>query len=142
QRDQGRDEQGDRRVQRSVQGHRQGVAPGLAAQSRPAAKAAAATPRAREYRWAKEMPRPELAAAKAAHPNVRVDDALFARWVDERAKGSTLAELHLADLYLACALAHSDPAALTELEKKLLPKTVPAIQRIRANAQFVDDALQ
>src|SRR5437867_3338092 len=88
------------------------------------------------------MLRLDLFAAKAAHPLLRIDDKLFERWVDERRAIDETSDRHLPDLYLACGCAQGDEAALLELERTLLPKTLAAISRIRGDSEFVDETLQ
>jgi RNA polymerase sigma-70 factor (ECF subfamily) len=59
-----------------------------------------------------------LATAHAAWPAIAIPDDEFVRYVEERAAGADPARLHVADLYLACACARGDQAAIALLEQK------------------------
>jgi RNA polymerase sigma-70 factor (ECF subfamily) len=53
-----------------------------------------------------------------------------------------LAGLHVGDLYLACALARGDTAALQRFECEVLPAATPALRRIDASADFAEEVRQ
>src|SRR5436305_4742119 len=66
--------------------------------------------------------RDRLAAARARWPKVTLPEADFWRHLAARAPAdlSSLPQLHLEDLYLACACAQGDRAAHAALESELL----------------------
>jgi len=59
--------------------------------------------------------------ARQAHPAIAVDAAQFRAFVGDR----DVSGRHVGDLYLACGLAHEDPAALATFEHT----TLPAVER-------------
>jgi RNA polymerase sigma-70 factor (ECF subfamily) len=67
---------------------------------------------ASDQRWAR---------ARAAHPEIMLDDAALTAFVAVRMTDAELAERHVEDLYLACACASGDRAALATLERDVLP---------------------
>src|SRR5688572_7205301 len=89
-----------------------------------------------------------VSRAAAVHPAIAADPAGFARHLaaalgdppDPRDL-ATLAELHVADLYVAYACCAGDPAAIVELERALAPVRGHLIRRGN-DAALVDDALQ
>jgi RNA polymerase sigma-70 factor (ECF subfamily) len=89
--------------------------------------------------------------ARAAWPELGLPAATFAPALEARvaegmeAGGSVeaaLAQLELADLYLACACAHGLPAALAELEARCLEPLAPALGRLDPSPAFCDETLQ
>jgi RNA polymerase sigma-70 factor, ECF subfamily len=61
------------------------------------------------------------ARARAAHPGITLEDAALTSFVATRMTDAELAERHVEDLYLACACASGDRAALATLERDVLP---------------------
>jgi RNA polymerase sigma-70 factor (ECF subfamily) len=78
-------------------------------------------------------------AARAAWPGVDLDRDAFVAHVRGRQEAS---ELHLADLYLACAAAAGIPAAIEIVDRLLLPRMDAHVRRIDASPAFVDEARQ
>jgi RNA polymerase sigma-70 factor len=72
-----------------------------------------------------------IETARAAWPAVVIDDARFVRYVAERAK-RPLAELETDELYLACALAGGDRAALEAFDRTYGGVLSSALRQIRA----------
>jgi RNA polymerase sigma-70 factor, ECF subfamily len=56
--------------------------------------------------------------------------------------GLTAAPLHGSDLFLACACASGDPAALRAFEQHILPATTPALRRLDSSPAFADEVRQ
>jgi RNA polymerase sigma-70 factor (ECF subfamily) len=86
-----------------------------------------------------------LERARGAHPGVVVDDTVFlrhaARCLDEDADPEALAALHADDLYLACASALGDDAAVREIRKRWSPAIRHVVRRC-GPAEHVDDLCQ
>jgi len=84
--------------------------------------------------------------ARRAWPALRVDPTRFLGYLAERLQGeditSELAQLHLADLYLACAAAAGDTAALSVFEATLMAEVGAAAARVDASPWFVDEVKQ
>ena len=89
-----------------------------------------------------------LAAGRAAWPGVEVARERLAAFVASRASdgGSGRAEdverLHAADLYLACACAAGDPAALAAFERAYLAKVGDLLRGVRPSPELVDEVRQ
>ena len=91
-------------------------------------------------------------AGRAAWPTVDVELDRFAahvaRHVGEgdgrggRADAGTSADLLGADLYLACACAGGDPAALRLFEDQVLPQADAALRRLDSSPAFADEVRQ
>lgn len=84
------------------------------------------------------------AEGQLAWPTLKVPLATFAAHV-QRAVGSAPDwewHRHAADLYLCCACAQGDRAAMRLLDAQLLPRAAKAIARIEPDASFVDEAMQ
>jgi len=82
--------------------------------------------------------------ARQAWPGVVVGEGEFADWVRarrerEEAEGASLA-WH--DLYLACACARGDPAALAAFDATFLPEVDKAVKRIRGSVPPPDEVRQ
>ena len=85
----------------------------------------------------------ELARAAATWPSLRaIEPAAFRAYVAARAPDAELAALPLADLYLACACASGDPAALAEFEQHHLREVAIAAAKLRAAPGVLDEARQ
>jgi RNA polymerase sigma-70 factor (ECF subfamily) len=85
------------------------------------------------------MPAPLLDEARAAWPQVVVPEAEFLAYVDERDAGATR---HRADLYLACACARRDAAALRAFETLLTSSVPSALRKQRAPEDHIDEVTQ
>jgi RNA polymerase sigma-70 factor, ECF subfamily len=107
----------------------------------------AVTPSERS-RWDTPQLETELArivdAARVCHPEVTVDSSTFMHYLAERAATAPagwLAELPAGDLYLACACANSNVAAITVVERCHFPR-VESIVRGKLDATLADEAMQ
>jgi RNA polymerase sigma-70 factor (ECF subfamily) len=87
---------------------------------------------------------PFIDAAHAAWPTIALTRAAFAaRLRDARGASEVpLAELRIADLYLATACAAGEPAAIAILERDILRDVPSFLRRFRAGADFVDEVTQ
>jgi RNA polymerase sigma-70 factor, ECF subfamily len=86
-------------------------------------------------------------AARAAWPDLGVDDTRFVQYLAQRLApqgdpADHLAELRAADLYLAHACADGVPAALTLFEERLLSHAPAFLKHLQQPPAFVDDVLQ
>ncbi len=81
------------------------------------------------------------AEAQATWPGVGIDRARFEAFVRERMADDeeSAASLHLADLYLACALVESDTAALANFDARILDGVPAAVARIDRDETFAKD---
>lgn len=88
-----------------------------------------------------------VAAARAAWPALVVAAPAFAAWLgarvllDDDLAGAVRA-MCADDLYLACACAHGDPAALRALEAGYLLGIRPALRAMRAPEPAIDETVQ
>ena len=80
-----------------------------------------------------------VASARAAWPQIRLDRAVFLRHV--AAHGGDLEDLHAPDLYLACAVAHGDPAALAAFDAHVMTKIAGYLVR-SGHREIADEVLQ
>ncbi|HUJ62173.1 MAG TPA: sigma factor-like helix-turn-helix DNA-binding protein [Kofleriaceae bacterium] len=76
-------------------------------------------------------------AGRAAHPAVAIDVAQLRAFVAGRALGE-----HLGDVYLACGLAHGDPAALATFEHTTLPAVARGLGRLASSPDARRELLQ
>lgn len=87
-----------------------------------------------------------LDVAHAAWPKIRLDDDDFVRCLSARlppsASADDLAKLHAEDLFLACACARGDVAALSSLESRFLSSLPRTLHRIDPSPGFIDEVLQ
>lgn len=88
-----------------------------------------------------------LAAARAAWPAVHLEDARFVRHLAERTPAGSspteaLAAIRTDDLYLACACAASDPAALRAFDGAFARDLRAALAALRLSAAEIDDLAQ
>jgi RNA polymerase sigma-70 factor, ECF subfamily len=88
-----------------------------------------------------------LGAARAAYPEVQLDDAVFvrhlARHLPEGAALSTWLDLICAaDLYLACACAAGVPAAVAALDRQYRAQVGAFLARRQPTPELVDDVAQ
>ncbi|MDY7231775.1 sigma factor-like helix-turn-helix DNA-binding protein [Hyalangium rubrum] len=85
-------------------------------------------------------------AARAAWPGVTLEGPRFvahlARHLASDSSSEALEQLHLGDLYLACACAHGVPAALAAFEARLLPEVAVAVARLKLSPAALDDVRQ
>lgn len=82
--------------------------------------------------------------ARAAWPEIALDDDAFLAFVAQRVTGSiatTLEQMPAADLYLACACSRNDPAALRAFED-LLGAIDPALAHMGLFADLFDEVKQ
>src|SRR5262249_28596771 len=87
-----------------------------------------------------------LAAGRAAWPKVRLAPERFEAFLAERlprsADPAQMGGLHAADLYLACACAEGDRAALEALEQGPLAVCAAAAARVDRSPAFADEVTQ
>jgi len=88
-----------------------------------------------------------IAAARAAWPKVELDDDRFLAHVRARVPDgvpleTAAAELHASDLYLACACADGDRAALAAFELHYLSAVDRALRRLELDADDVHEVKQ
>ncbi|HEY3802967.1 MAG TPA: sigma-70 family RNA polymerase sigma factor [Kofleriaceae bacterium] len=81
-------------------------------------------------------------AGRAAWPDVAIDRDAFARFVEERAGEHDVRELHAGDLYLACACAAAEPAALAAFERAYLGQVDAFLRGVRATPELADEVRQ
>src|SRR5262249_2722135 len=89
----------------------------------------------------------QIAAGRAAWPQIRVDDADFARFLAHRVGHgedlvAELRELPAADLYLACACAAGDPRAIAAFEAAYFANVDTAVAAMRAPFGSADEVKQ
>ena len=87
--------------------------------------------------------------ARAAWPAVRLSFSSLAPALAREIQRSSdklpsvaLAQLHVSDLYLACACAEGDPAALRAIEAHCGAAIRDVVRRIRPSAELVDETAQ
>jgi RNA polymerase sigma-70 factor (ECF subfamily) len=87
-----------------------------------------------------------LARARAAWPDVALDDATFQAFLDASAAatGDTTdpAELDLPVLYLGCACVHGEPHALAAFEARYLDTLPRLVSRITTDPAVIDEVKQ
>jgi RNA polymerase sigma-70 factor (ECF subfamily) len=84
-----------------------------------------------------------LQAGRAAWPDVAVEPDAFERFVAAREPDADQrAALHAADLYLACACAAGDPAALFAFERAYLAHIDGFLRGVRPTPDLVDEVRQ
>src|SRR5262245_37416184 len=82
-------------------------------------------------------------AGRTAWPAVDLPLDRFAAHVARHAAGApdpdaAAADLHAADLYLACACGAGDPVALRLFEEQVLPQAGAALRRLDPSPAFAD----
>jgi RNA polymerase sigma-70 factor (ECF subfamily) len=87
------------------------------------------------------------AEGRAAWPGLRLDPGAFAVHIADRVRArpdveAAIAGLHAADLFLACACALGDAAALRELERTQLSRVPALIHRVNPSPAFADEVVQ
>jgi RNA polymerase sigma-70 factor (ECF subfamily) len=88
-----------------------------------------------------------VADARAAWPSVALGDAEFVTYLGQRVAESDdpvehLAGVHARDLYLACACAKVDPAAVRALERRFIVDIPVALRKVHATAEVADEVAQ
>lgn len=88
-----------------------------------------------------------LDAARAAWPDIDVEPAEFAAYLAARVPPDTavsgaLARLRVTDLYLACACARGQPAALAAFERTCMPTIDQALALMRMPPPLIDEVKQ
>jgi RNA polymerase sigma-70 factor (ECF subfamily) len=88
-------------------------------------------------------------AATGAWPLIRIDRQDFTAHLLARCDGASTDEArldaltkHAADLYLACACARGDLAAIRVLDQQFIVALPPALMRLSSDRQLLDEALQ
>jgi RNA polymerase sigma-70 factor, ECF subfamily len=79
-----------------------------------------------------------LEAARGAWPGVVIDDAVFADYLRARLEGGATLAL-ASDLYLACACARGDQAAITIFLREMVPHIEAAVLGLGADPAQVDE---
>ncbi len=105
----------------------------LAPESRASAAADADLDRALGAAWR---------AAREAWPGIAVAEERFFAFVGRRAPDGRLAPLMVADLYLACACADGDRAALAAFESRYLSRLAAVLARRGSTPDTVDEVRQ
>src|SRR5437762_6505315 len=85
--------------------------------------------------------------ARAIWPDVPLPYARFSEYLSERVPrgtdlAQTLADTHGADLYLACACAAGEPAALAAFERKYLPQVEAHLRGRNLMPESTDEVKQ
>jgi RNA polymerase sigma-70 factor (ECF subfamily) len=88
-----------------------------------------------------------LQTARAAFPEVKLSEALFAQHLaahagHEPSPAEAIARLHAADLYLACACGQGIPSALRAFERDHLSQVPRYLARTDSSAAFADEVCQ
>jgi len=90
-----------------------------------------------------------VASARAAWPGIEVPPRVFLGWLSARLTAAgvetlerTLSALRLGDLYIACAWARGDRAALAVFERLYAPELLSAVHRIDRSGSHAEDVLQ
>jgi len=84
-----------------------------------------------------------VAEGTTAWPSVALDGERFVSHLARSvAEGRDLAAVHATDLFLACACAHGDRAALAALDEQFLAKLDRHIASVHAAPAFIDDVRQ
>lgn len=81
-----------------------------------------------------------LAQARAAWPSVEVEESQFLAYVANRLETETTT--HLTDLYLACACARGDEAALRAFEERYMPEAERVLARFQVGSDTLEDLKQ
>lgn len=88
-----------------------------------------------------------LSAARTAWPVIALNEDRFFIHLAQRVTGGQdpgqcLASMAAGDLYLACACARGNEAAIAALAARYIPEIDHALGRLRASASLVDDVKQ
>jgi RNA polymerase sigma-70 factor, ECF subfamily len=112
--------------------------PGCCAGIRAGALACPALPH--RARYAGDFMDPAFEAGRVAWPDIDLSAARFRAYLDERGLAGDAA--HGADLYLACACADGDPAALRAFEAVFIPQVPSYLSRLRLAPAELDEVVQ
>ena len=82
-----------------------------------------------------------LAEARAAWPKIAIAPETFVAHLERHASGF-LDTVHAADLYLACAVAEHDRAALAYFEERFMSRVPEYVMRVRVAPEVVDEVQQ
>jgi RNA polymerase sigma-70 factor (ECF subfamily) len=80
--------------------------------------------------------------ARAAWPDLELDEAGFTAHVEERLEGGDAAAVHAGDLWLAYGCATSDSHAVAAFDRELLSQTGLLLGRMQPTPQLIDDVRQ
>jgi RNA polymerase sigma-70 factor (ECF subfamily) len=80
--------------------------------------------------------------AAGAWPGIALDAATFAAYVREKAADVPVDELHVADLFLACACVRGDRRAWNELARRYLVRVPEYVARVDRSPAFADEIRQ
>ena len=80
--------------------------------------------------------------ARAAWPELELDEEGFAAHVARHLDGGDAAALHAGDLWLAYGCASGDTAAVAAFDREVLSQTGLLLGRMQATPQLVDDTRQ
>jgi RNA polymerase sigma-70 factor (ECF subfamily) len=83
-----------------------------------------------------------LTTARAAWPEVMLDDAVFLDHLERYAGGEPVGELDIAAIYLACACLHDEPHALASFEQHYLDAIPRNLARVTTDASLHDEVKQ
>jgi RNA polymerase sigma-70 factor (ECF subfamily) len=83
-----------------------------------------------------------IRAARDAWPDVVVEPAAFARMLADRLRVVDLAELPIADLYIACACAAGDDVAIARFEARYFAGIAPALARMQLDGDTIAEVKQ
>jgi RNA polymerase sigma-70 factor (ECF subfamily) len=84
-----------------------------------------------------------LTVGKAAWPKIAITDESFFEHVERHVKtAAALEALHSSDLYLACAVAQRDRAALAYFEESFMAHVPEYVLRVRVGREVVDEVQQ
>lgn len=83
-----------------------------------------------------------LARARADHPAVWVEDAVFLAHVESVAEGKDRAALHAGDLYLACACARGVADAIAIVERDHITRIREFVAGVETSAAQVEEIAQ
>jgi RNA polymerase sigma-70 factor (ECF subfamily) len=83
-----------------------------------------------------------LARARSAWPGVVVPDDEFFAYVETKLRGADVAELPVADLYLALGCARGDAAALKGFAARYFADVAPQLARMKLPADVADEVIQ
>ena len=84
---------------------------------------------------------------RGAHPSLKLEDAIFGRYLAERVAATkplsvALGKLRGEDLFLACACAQGDPRAIAAFDHAILVPAVATLVRMGEEKDLVDEVAQ
>jgi RNA polymerase sigma-70 factor (ECF subfamily) len=79
-----------------------------------------------------------ITAARNAWPGIQIDDSVFLAYVNDRSPDLA----YTSDLYLACACAGRDPAAIRAFEESFLSEIPTFLSRLQQPSEFHDEVKQ